>query len=361
VLKVADVLDLAKKLVSIPSPFGKELEIAEFLAKGLKGDVKLQPVDGFGPNVIATNGPRKKGPKILLAGHMDTVPAPADYGRDPYRPMVKDGKLFGLGACDMKAGLAVIATAYNEFADTDADLTFLGTSDEEGNCNGVFKFLADARDYDLALVAEPTNLRLMLGCRGRYVLEAEVIGKAAHGARPEKGANAIARAARAILALENIQPRSHDVLGPGSACILKIEGGGDGLSVPDRCVIRLDRHVVPGDARNTVMAEARKALEHIQGREDVKLRWMERPTPFLEPYIFDKRGHIGRFAKAAGDPEVIYGKSVGDYNALATRFPTAVFGPTGDHWHAVGEYVEVESIGKCLDAYRAYLRGLSEP
>jgi acetylornithine deacetylase/succinyl-diaminopimelate desuccinylase-like protein len=357
---VADVLDLTKKLVSIPSPFGKEQEIAEFLAKSLKGDVRLQPVEGFGPNVIATSGSKKKGPRILLAGHMDTVPAPADYGRDPHRPMVKDGKLFGLGACDMKAGLAVVATAYNEFVDSGADLTFLGTSDEEGNCNGVFKFLADAHLYDMALVAEPTNLRLMLGCRGRYVIEAEVIGKAAHGARPEKGANAISRAARAILALENIKPREHDVLGPGSACILKIEGGGDGLSVPDRCVIRLDRHVVPGDTPTTVMAEARKALEHIQGREDVKLRMMERPTPFLEPYVFDKRGHIGRFAKAAGDPEVIYGKSVGDYNALATRFPTAVYGPTGDHWHAVGEYVEVDSIYKALEGYRAYLRGLAD-
>jgi acetylornithine deacetylase/succinyl-diaminopimelate desuccinylase-like protein len=86
---------------------------------------------------------------------------------------------------------------------------------------------------------------------------------------------------------------------------------------------------------------------------------VERQTPFLEPYLFDKRGHIGRFARAAGDPEVVHGKSVGDYNALATRFPTAVYGPTGDHWHAVGEYVEVDSISKALEGYRAYLRDLS--
>ncbi|MFH0816229.1 MAG: M20/M25/M40 family metallo-hydrolase [Methanobacteriota archaeon] len=356
---MADVIDLAKKLISIPSEFGKETEISQFLASMLKGEVTLQAVEGAGPNVVAKSAAKRRGSRILLVGHMDTVPSPGEYGRDPYKPLVRDGKLYGLGACDMKAGLAIMAILYNEFADSGLNVTFLGTSDEEGDCRGAFQFLKDSGDYDLALVAEPTNLRLMLGCRGRYVVEAEVIGTAAHGARPEKGANAISKAARVILALENIAPRSHEVLGQGSTCVLKIAGGGDGLSVPDYCLVRLDRHVVPGDTQASVMAEARKALACLNTGPAIKLRWMPRPTPFLEPYIFDKRGHIGKFSRAAGDPEVIYGKSVGDYNALAIRFPTAVYGPSGDHWHAVGEYVEIESVGKCMEAYRNFLRGMS--
>jgi succinyl-diaminopimelate desuccinylase len=358
---MADVIDLAKKLISIPSEFGNEKEIAQFLASMLKGDVVMQAVDGAGPNVVATNrkAAKARGPRILLVGHMDTVPAPSEYGREPCKPYVRDGKLYGLGACDMKAGLAIMATVYNEFADTDLNLTFLGTSDEEGDCRGVFQFLRDSGEFDLALVAEPTNTRLMLGCRGRYVIEAEIIGTAAHGARPEKGVNAISRAARVILALENIVPRSHEILGPGSSCVLKIWGGGDGLSVPDRCLVRLDRHVVPGDTAASVMAEVKRPLACLQTGAEIKLRWMPRPTPFLEPYIFEKRGHIGKFSKAAGDPEVIYGKSVGDYNALATRFPTAVYGPTGDHWHAIGEYVELESIEKCLESYRTFLKSMT--
>ncbi|MBI5000608.1 MAG: M20/M25/M40 family metallo-hydrolase [Euryarchaeota archaeon] len=353
-----ETLALAKKLISVPSVFGQEHEIAEFIASRLKGDVELQEVDGSGPNVVARSEGDSRFPSILLCGHMDTVPPPHGYGADPYKPAVKAGRLYGLGSGDMKGGLACAIQAYNRIAvDGDIPTTFLGTSDEEGNCKGVFRYLNNRPRHDLAIVLEPSGLKAMLGCRGRYVLEIVVKGKAAHGARPEQGVNAIDETAKAIKALQGLKVRSHGILGKGSKCLLKIEGGGESLSVPDRCTIRLDRHVVPGDTKDGLWREVGALLSKAGLSEGYELRWMPRPTPFLEPYVTKKTALVMAFLSSTGAAET-YGTSVGDYNALGAAMPTAVFGPSGENWHALGEFVDIESLSKVDAKLSAFCESL---
>jgi len=338
------ILKLAKELVSIPSVFGQEHEIGEYIASRLKGDVKLQKVDDSGPNVIARSEGDSSLPSVLLCGHMDTVPPPHGYGSDPYVPVVRNGRLYGLGSGDMKGGLACAIEAYNRIAEEGTfPITFLGTSDEEGNCKGVFRYLKDRPKHDLAIVLEPSGLKAMLGCRGRYVLEITVKGKAAHGARPGQGTNAIDEAAKAIRAVQKLKVRSHTILGKGSKCLLKVEGGGEGLSVPDRCVIRLDRHVVPGDTKAGLWQEVDSLLSKSGLAEGYELEWMPRPTAFLEPYMTGKTPLVESFLAATGAAES-YGTSVGDYNALGAMMPTIVFGPRGENWHALGESVQIDSL-----------------
>ncbi|MEW5936285.1 MAG: M20/M25/M40 family metallo-hydrolase [Candidatus Thermoplasmatota archaeon] len=347
-----DLLELTKRLIQIPSICGHEDEIAEFIASKLKGSVEMQHVEGAGPNVLARGWSERAG--LLLCGHMDTVPPTQGCERDPFTPLVVHDRLHGLGAADMKAGLACAIALYNEHVDA-LPIAFLATADEEGQCRGVFRYLEDDPRHDLCIVLEPTGAKALLGARGRYVLEIVVHGRAAHGARPEEGINAIEEAGRVIERLRGLKPRRHRLLGEGSKCILKIEGGGDSLTVPGECMIRLDRHVVPGESKEDVWKEVQQCLSGAGLR--YALRWMPRPTPFLEAYITSKSALVKRFLTLSGAEEG-YAASVGDYNALGARMPTLIYGPKGGGWHTDEEHVEIHSIQLTAEVMRGFLRTL---
>jgi acetylornithine deacetylase/succinyl-diaminopimelate desuccinylase-like protein len=348
------VVSLAKKLVRIASPFGEEKKIAEFIADYL-ADADLQGVKGFGPNVIARKIVDDDYPTVLLNGHMDTV----NVWKGGLTPKKKGNRIYGLGTADMKAGLAIIMDLYKKSRFKHLNLIFTATVDEEGDSFGAYTLLKDRNlKADLCLIPEPSDGRLMLGTRGRYVLEVEFKTRGGHGARPEKFSNAIEDAAEFTRRLKELKLKSHPVLGKGSVCALKIEGGGDTLSVPSSCTVRVDRHVVPGETKSSVMSDMKSLIKRYGLGRNVDIRWMKRSTPFLNPYLTKRTPIINllisehrRFFKAG----MGYGRSVGDYNLFAKRMPTIVFGPRGANWHTEQEYVEVDSIKRCYNFYKRFL------
>ncbi len=364
-----EVMDLIKKLISIESITGNEHEIAEFIASQLDfADVEMQNVDGFGPNVIARHVVNSDKPIIILNCHMDTVEVMQGWESDPFKPSIQGDKMIGLGASDMKAGIAIAMDVFRKAVEKDANIIFTAVSDEEGNSKGSFvlleklkKVLEGKIEEGLSLIPEDSQEKVKLGARGRYVVEITVTGCSAHGATPEYGKNAIEDAAIIVDALKNLPLNSHPILGNGSICVLKIEGGGDSLSVPDRCTIRVDRHTVIGENKEQVMRDFEIMLKNLQLKCSYELNWMKRETPFLEPYILEvDNPWAKRFLKTYQEfynkePDIAYGKSVGDFNAFGKLMPTIVFGPRGENVHGPNECVYLKSIIRCRDLYMKFL------
>lgn len=365
-----DVIELTKKLVSMESITGNEHDLAKFVASYLDfDDVKMQEVEGFGPNVMATHLPYPGKPVVLLNCHMDTVDVVQGWDLDPFSPRVEDNKMYGLGASDMKAGCAIAMDVFNYAVKGEKNVMFTAVSDEEGNSFGSYVLLEKMKkegllknpENMLCLIPEDSHESVKLGARGRIVIEITAIGHAAHGAVPSIGTNAIECCSKMVGALKDLPVSSHPKMGNSSFCVLKIQGGGDSLSVPDKCTIRVDRHTVPGEDKNQIISEFDKLLQKLDLNCQYELKFMERKTPFLEPYILDEENKWAqRFLSLyrefyQKEPDVGYGKSVGDFNAFGKYIPTIVFGPAGENAHGPNECVYLDSIIRCRDYYKKFL------
>jgi acetylornithine deacetylase/succinyl-diaminopimelate desuccinylase-like protein len=368
-----DVIELTKNLISIESITGNEHDIAEFIASQLDfTQVEIQRVEGFGPNVIARHITDPEKPNIILNCHMDTVEVMQGWKSDPFKPQTEGNRLFGLGASDMKAGIAMAVDVFKKAARKDLNLIFTAVSDEEGNSKGSYVLIEQLLKSELkerlkdglCLIFEDTQENVILGARGRYVVEINVMGSSAHGATPNFGINAIEDAAKIVGMLNSLPLNSHPKLGKGTFCILKIEGGGDSLSVPYKCTIRVDRHTVIGENKKQVMADFKELMGKLDLKCSYELSWMKRDTPFLEPYLLDVNNpwaqkFVASFRELYGhDPKIAYGKSVGDFNAFGKIMPTMVFGPKGENMHGPNECVYLDSIVRCRDLYLKFLTGI---
>jgi len=364
-------VELLKKLVSIESPFGREEEISRFIASLLEENgfkVERIPVEGFGDDVLARLP--GKGPTVVLNGHMDTVHLSPGWSRNPWGEVDGD-RLYGLGSADMKAGLAVLLSLFVEMGELPKrerpNLIFTAVSDEEGFSRGAWKLIESGklRDADVVLVAEPTNEKLMLGARGRFVIRISAKGRKAHAARPQKGVNAIEELAKVVSNLRRIRMRRHMKLGKGSYCTLSFRGEADGLSVPDRAEALVDRHTVVGENWVGVREEIERLIERLGVAAEIEIERYPRPTPEMLPYaVRENLREVKLFKWAMStlgvEPEVTYGKSVGDFNYFATylRRTTLVFGPIGGNWHGSDEWVSLSSVRRVKGVYREFLKAL---
>ncbi|NJE46712.1 M20 family peptidase [Thermococcus sp. GR7] len=365
--------ELLKKLVSIRSPFGEEGEISRFIASFLEEHgfrVELLPVEGFGDDVIVYLP--GKGHTVVLNGHMDTVNLSKGWTRNPWGELDGD-RLYGLGSADMKAGLAAIMAAFIEIAELPRrerpNIIFTAVSDEEGYSRGTWRLIESGKlsDADIVLVAEPTNEKLMLGARGRFVIQVEAFGRKAHAARPEFGINAVEELGKLVGNLSRIRFKRHRKLGTGSYCTLHIEGTADGLSVPDYAKAIIDRHVVVGEDWEKVRGELLKLAERLDLKVELKIERFPRPTPEMLPYtVRENDRFVNLFKKVRGSLfgrglGITYGRSVGDFNYFGTYLgkPTIVYGPIGGNWHSADEWVSVESLRRVKKVYVEYLKALA--
>ncbi len=355
---------MTKRLIRIPSVFGDEDAIGEFIASHLsRADVLLQKVPGFPPNVIARKVSDEHAPTIVLNGHMDTIRPLASWERDPFKPRMKGNMLYGLGASDMKGGLAVLMNAFQRADNDRINLVFVATVDEEGVCSGAYRF-AEEHGGHLCIVGEPSGYKIILGARGRFVLDVIVEGKAAHGARPEEGTNPIDDMGTVLKALTRIRTRKHRSLGSGSLTPLEIDGGEGSLTVPEKCRLVVDRHTVLGETQDMILRDFRMVMSSLGVDSRISVSMTERETPFLEPYLTDRRDRlVKRFIKTVRsdlgrEPAVSCSKSVGDYNVFGSRMPTVIFGPVGKGSHSSQERLDVRSLSKCEDILTRFLNSL---
>ena len=250
-----------------------EREVAALAAEWLRGWGYRPVVTEVAPerfNVVARRG-AGHGPSLLLNGHLDTVGV--DGMADPFSGAVRDGRLFGRGAADMKSGVACILAVAAELAreEIPGELVVALTADEEHASLGMEALVASGLRADAAVVCEPTGLAVMPAHKGFLWMNVRVDGRAAHGSRPDAGVDAITHMGHVLVAFEEESRRlareaAHPLLGPASLHAGTIEGGSAPSVYPDRCRLVVERRTLPGETARDVMAEAARVLERAQER-----------------------------------------------------------------------------------------------
>jgi acetylornithine deacetylase len=357
------ITDLLAQLVAIDSvnpslvPGGAgEARIAAFVAgwltdRGLEVTVD-EPLPGR-PSVVGVARGTGGGPSLMLNAHMDTVTV---EGMDrPHEPVVRDGRLYGRGAYDMKGGLAAImvAGAAATTAGLSGDVIVSAVADEEHSSEGVQSVLRRWR-ADACIVTEPTELCACVAHKGFVWAELETRGRAAHGSRADLGVDAIVGMAPALAGVPPLQTRldahAHPLLGSGSLHASLISGGQELSSYPERCTLEIERRTLPGESAADVERELHELLALAREAEP-RLGTELRMGLVREPFEIDPSADIVATLRAAAaptlgaEPEIVGHKAWMDAAFIAAAgIPTVVFGPTGEGAHAIEEYVELESV-----------------
>jgi succinyl-diaminopimelate desuccinylase len=255
-------------LVDIPSVSRAEAEAMAYV----RSELPLAPVWSTEDVLFATSRRTPGRPLVMLAGHVDTVPA-----QDNVPGRIENGSVIGLGASDMKGGVAVMLELADWAAEneTELDLGFLFFTREElpAGESPVPEFLdasAEAKEAALVIVLEPTDNELHVGCVGNLSAGLTFRGTSAHSARPWTGENAIHKAAATLAPLAELEPLDVEVDGlvfREVVSVVAIEGGIADNVVPDRCLAGLNYRYAPGRTRE--QAEAR--LRQLAGDADVEI------------------------------------------------------------------------------------------
>ena len=371
---MTELINLLADLVAIDSvnpdlvPGGAgEAGMAQYIADwGRDADleVQIQEAGPGRPNVILIARGGGGGKSLMLNAHTDVVGV-TDMDA-PFKPAIRDGRMAGRGAYDMKSGLAACMLALKAARDMNlaGDVMLSAVVDEEYGSIGTEALLAEWERWpaDAALIAEPTELDISIAHRGFVWLEIETFGLAAHGSRPQLGVDAIAKMGGVLVALE-AQDRAlranptHDLLGSGSLHASIISGGEEISMYPAHCKLLVERRTIPGESSKSVEAETQAILDEIAAADpDFKATVQ---ASFARGAYHIAADHplvqqLRRAAEARLDrPVQLIGSSWWMDSALFAEkgVPTVVLGPAGAGAHAREEWVDLESVGRCREIY----------
>lgn len=216
------LIALCQSLIKTGTLSGEEGPVAKILEDFfIENGFDEVKTDVYG-NVIGCIKGKKPGKKLLFDAHMDTVPVsdPSVWTMDPWGAEIKDGKLYGRGATDMKGSLAAMMCAARDFAeetgkDFAGELYIAGVVHEECFEGVASREISKAVQPDYVVIGEASDLNLKIGQRGRAEIVVETFGKPAHSANPEKGINAVYKMSKVIEAIRTLTPTEHPILGKG--------------------------------------------------------------------------------------------------------------------------------------------------
>ena len=333
----------------VPGAAG-ERAISEAIANELHrigADVELTEIAPGRFNVTGVLNARAKGRTLMLCGHSDTVGV---EGMDaPFTPVIKDDRIYGRGAQDMKGGCAAILGAARilSYNLERGSLILAFVADEEYLSIGA-EALAKQWKADAAIITEPSDLMIAVGHKGFQWVEVTTHGRAAHGSRPDEGKDAIVAMAPILEGIRTLEQRfisapPHPLLGRPSVHASLISGGRELSTYPDRCTLQIERRTVDGEADDIALRELQSFAD------DAETRHLFTRAPYLTPPDSDlpvlleraiggtaKRGAMTYWTDAA-----ILGHA---------GIPTVIFGPGGEGLHGISEYVRASEVLACRDA-----------
>lgn len=327
-------------------------------------EVTVQDVAPGRPNVIGVLNGDRPGPSLMLCGHVDTVGV--EGMRDPFDPIERDGRLYGRGSQDMKGGVAAMIDAARVAAGrgfSAGRLIVAAVVDEEYASLGA-DAVVTAWSADMAVVTEPTDLKIGIGHRGFAWIDVITRGRAAHGSRPVDGRDAIMRMGRVLGRLEaldrTIQARQpHPVMGTGSLHASLINGGRELSSYPDRCELQFERRTIAGETADRAEMEIQEIIRALRA-EDPEFEAEARLTFSRPPYELPA-GHplpaalaAATVATSAREAPTVGMSFWTDAAILGLAgIPAVLFGPGGAGLHSTEEYVNVDDVVACRDALAA--------
>jgi succinyl-diaminopimelate desuccinylase len=339
---------LAADLVARPSISGTEGPLADAVEKALRSLSHLT-VDRDGDAVVARTHSGKP-ERVVIAGHLDTVPAAGNLSA-----RVEADRLYGLGACDMKGGVAVALRLAATLTDPARDVTYVFYDNEEvaAELNGLGRLARAHPDWlaaDFAVLMEPSNAGVEAGCQGTLRVEVTVRGVRAHSARAWRGKNAIHGAGEILDRLRAYQPRRPVVDGleyrEGLSAVF-VRGGVAGNVIPDECVVTVNHRFAPDRTPEQALDHVREVFD---GFDVACLDIAPGALPGLN------RPAAADFLAATGRPPAPkYGwTDVARFSELGV--PAVNYGP-GDPSlaHAAGEFVELREIRECEERLRSWL------
>ncbi|MFT4066323.1 M20 family metallopeptidase [Paraburkholderia sp.] len=366
-----DAVTLTKDLVRIPSinPPGNEQACASYMAEVLSSigfDVALQTFGEKRFNLVANLRGSACVKPIGFTGHLDTVPlGEAQWSRAPLGAEIDDGRLYGRGSSDMKAGIAAFVAACANHADAiraGAGVHLVLTGGEETGCDGA-RALAGAarhlmRDVALLVVGEPTSNYPFVGHKGALWMRATARGRAAHGSMPEQGVNAIYKAAEAISKLKafSLGAPTHPLMGDATMNVGTIRGGLNVNSVPDRAEFEVDIRTVPGLDHQCLCARLSNYLTdevELDRLVDVPPLTSDWRNPLMQR-VWEVCAPYHREALTARSAP--YFTDGGVLSSVTGNPPTVILGPGEPSMaHKVDEFCLVSRIDEAVEIYGALI------
>lgn len=365
-----EIVANASSLIAIPSISGDEKTVMEFVAswcdaRGISYSVTSKDPDR--PNVIAWVGDPVSEPVVAMNGHLDTVPISdeSSWTSDPFDPVVsEDGKkLFGRGSSDMKSSVGVMLTMLELFKDAQLEGALMAhvVSDEETSAEfGTLHVLEEIKAGRIpkpayVFIGEGSQLKVRNAERGLLAFRITFLGRASHTAVARvTGINAIAKAAKGVLALEGDIDKFHPSIGHPVISINTIEGGVAHNVVPGECTITVDRRLIPGETKESVTEEILGQLDAVAAN-DPDFRYELEVDPdggFIPANITDEDSPLVQaFQKSVkavtgNDPEFFVqwaGATDGRFYRAA-GIDTVGMGPSGENAHGANEAVNIDDL-----------------
>ena len=368
-----DAVELTRALIRFDTinPPGQEQRCAEHLGSILEAagyTCAYVPMGEGRANLIARIGGRNDQLPLAFTGHMDVVPlGMRAWSVDPFGGEMKDGKVYGRGASDMKSGIAAFVAAAVEMAPhlaRGSGALLVITAGEETGCHGAHHIVATARKLlgqaGALVVAEPSSNRPLVGHKGALRLKATARGKTAHASMPEQGVNAVYKAARAVARLEgfDFNVARHPVMGPPTLNVGWLHGGANINSVPDLAEAGLDIRTIPALSHDRVEAQIASLLG-----EEIEVSRLDEATPvWTDPEDGWMRQVFDTVAAVQGArPKVEAAPYFTDASALTPAWggiPTVVLGPGPAHLaHQTDEHCEVLRVEEAVAINRQLIDG----
>lgn len=384
------VIKALQKAIQIKSYSGEEKGLVEYLKKLLKDNAyDTVHIDHYG-NIIACIKGKKKGLKVLMDGHMDTVPVEeVKWRENPFGGEIKNGKIYGRGASDMKGALIsmILAGAYiaeDTKKDFYGEIYVAGVVHEECFEGVATREISKYVKPDIVIIGEASELNLKIGQRGRAEIVVETFGKPAHSANPQKGINAVYKMMKLIKKIKTLPMTYQDKLGYGILELTDIKSlPYPGASVvPDYCRATYDRRLLVGETMEEVLkpiqdcinelkkedSEIEAKVSYALGREKCWTGEEIKSERFFPGWLYDEKENYIQEAYFAlknigQNPKITYYNfcTNASHYAGEAKIHTIGYGPSKENLaHIIDEYVEVEQIEKVTEGYYAILKAYLE-
>jgi acetylornithine deacetylase len=327
-------------------------------------------------NIVGIIPGRDRSRQVVLEAHMDVVSI-AGMTIPPFAPVIDGGRMYGRGSCDTKAGLAgmlhAVLDLHRSGIAPPCDVWLAAVIDEEYLFRGVTRLCDDlpvrvpGPASSAAIVAEPTEMRVVVATKGVVRWEIAFHGRAAHSSKPHLGINAISHAATFIRAVDalhaGLATHLHPLLGPATGNVGLIAGGVQVNFVPDRCALQIDRRLLPGERTADVLATYQAILDRMAA-DDPSVR-----AEMISPFLVDEALETPADARATALASAVAGElglapdPVGvPYGSDASKLSRhgldcIVFGPGSiDQAHGAVEYVDISQVEQAAEFYREFSR-----
>ncbi|HEY3383462.1 MAG TPA: ArgE/DapE family deacylase [Vicinamibacterales bacterium] len=345
-----------------------EARIAAYVARTLAGlglDATTFESQPGRATAVATLRGTGGGRSLMLNGHADTVGV--EGMADPFSAEIRDGRLYGRGAHDMKGSLAACIGAAKVLVDAGirlrGDLVIAAVADEEYGSMGTTDLIPRCH-VDGAIVTEPTNLDICLAHKGYIWIEVETHGKAAHGSRFTEGVDAVMRMGRVLGELDVLERTlrtgpAHRLVGPPSLHAAMIQGGTGLSTYAATCRLQVERRTIPGETVEAAVGQVQAIVDRLAAA-DPTFHATVRTTFSREPFeVAPDAALVQVLARASHDVLGHQPPFVGDTPWMdaallaAAGIETVVMGPIGAGEHSAVEWVDVESVVQCAEIFAA--------